>query len=551
MLFPPLLRHATVDAMKEGIRMSARAFWFCVLLALPASSQAANLSADMSTGAAGRWWADVAALADDGMEGRLTGSPGYDRAARYLIGRLKEEGLRPAGIKGYLQPVALEQQVVDQDASHARLAAPNGAMTSLKVGDQILITPGGGPRPDRVDAPLVFLGYGLHLPKQGHDDLAGLDLKGKIAVVIGGGPSDLSGPLKSNARFERNAELSKRGAVGVINLVTPKQMEILWERQKLLVHGPGMYLADVKLRDSDKPFFTASFDPAQSEMLFQGSGHSFAELARLADDSGPVPRFALPLRLKAEIVATRHRLSSPNIAARLEGSDPKLKSEYVAISAHLDHLGIGAPVKGDKIYNGAMDDASGVATVLDIAHRLKIGPAPRRSILFLFFTAEEKGLLGSSYYARRPTVRKASIVADLNFDMPLPLWPLQTVYAPGQEESSLGDEARAIAASQGLTMVPDPLPDRNVFIRTDQYSFVREGVPALVFKFGFAKGTPQFDIEHDWRANRYHAPSDDLSQPLLKDEAVKLDNFVAALARRVADADQRPQWLAGSVFRKD
>jgi Zn-dependent M28 family amino/carboxypeptidase len=225
-----------------------------------------------------------------------------------------------------------------------------------------------------------------------------------------------------------------------------------------------------------------------------------------------------------------------------------LKSEYVAISAHLDHLGIGAAVKGDKIYNGAMDDASGVATVLDIAHRLKSGPAPRRSILFLFFTAEEKGLLGSSYYARRPTVEKSNIVADLNFDMALPLWPLKTLYAPGQEESSLGDDARAVAASQGLVMIPDPLPDRNVFIRTDQYSFVREGIPALVFKFGFAKGTREFDIERDWRSNRYHAPSDDLGQPLLKDEAVKLDDFVAALARRVADAEGPPRMAGPQYF---
>ncbi|HSS15120.1 MAG TPA: M28 family metallopeptidase [Rhizomicrobium sp.] len=525
--------------------MPNRVILLCLLLTFPIPSQAADVSA------AGQWWADVSALADDRMEGRLTGSPGYDRAAQYVIGRLKEEGLKPAGIKGYLQPVALEQQVVDQDASHAMLVAADGASTPLRVGDQILITPGGGPRPDRVDAPLVFIGYGLHLPKQDHDDLSGLDLNGKIAVVISGGPSDLSGPLKSNARFERNAQVSKLGAVGVISLVTPKQVEILWERQKLLVHGPGMYLADTRLRDSDKPFFTASFDPAQSEMLFQGSGRSFAELAALADASKPVPRFALALRLKAEIAAVRHRLSSPNIAAKLEGSDPKLKSEYVALSAHLDHLGIGASVKGDKIYNGAMDDASGVATVLDIAHRLRTGPAPRRSILFLLFTAEEKGLLGSSYYARRPTVAKDSIVADLNFDMPLPLWPLKTVYAPGQEESTLGADARVIASEQGLEMVPDPLPDRNVFIRTDQFSFVREGIPALVFKFGFAKNTPEFDIEHDWRANRYHAPSDDLQQNILKEEAIKLDAFVAALAKRIADADAPPQWLPDSIFRKN
>jgi Zn-dependent M28 family amino/carboxypeptidase len=197
-----------------------------------------------------------------------------------------------------------------------------------------------------------------------------------------------------------------------------------------------------------------------------------------------------------------------------------------------------------------MDDASGVATVLDIAHRLKQGPRPRRSVLFVIVTAEEKGLLGSYYFAKNPTVPKGSIVADLNFDMPLPLWPLKSVFAPGENESTLGADARAIAAVQGLAMAQDALPDRNVFIRTDQYSFVREGIPALAFKFGFAKDTPQFDIEHQWRANRYHAPSDDLNQPgVLKEEAVKLDNFVAALALKVANADSRPEWLPTSIFR--
>ncbi len=521
--------------------MSLRALLLLPLLALP------GLILPAWADPASQWWADVSALASDDMKGRLTGSDDYLRAADYVIGRLKAEGLEPAGVKGYLQPVAFEQQMVDQAASKAELVA-DGTSTPIKVGDEMLISAGGGPRPETVDAPLVFIGYGLHLPKQNYDDFAGQDLKGKIVVVISGGPADISGAIKSNARFERNEELAKLGAVGIISLVTPKQIEILWERQKLLARGPGMYLADAGLRDSKAPFFSASFDPGKAQMLFEGSGHSFAELSELADASKPLPRFALPPHLKASVVASRSQVTSPNIVARLEGSDPRLKKEYVGVSAHLDHLGVGAAVKGDTIYNGAMDDASGVAAVLDIAHRLKKGPRPKRSILFLFFTAEEKGLLGSSYYARRPTVPKGSIVADLNFDMPLPLWPLKTVYAPGQDESTLGDDLKAAAAAQGIQTVPDPLPDRNVFIRTDQFSFVRQGVPALVFKFGFAKDTPEFAIEHDWRANRYHSPSDDLEQPMLKDEAVKLDALVTAIAARVANADARPGWIPGSVF---
>jgi Zn-dependent M28 family amino/carboxypeptidase len=227
-----------------------------------------------------------------------------------------------------------------------------------------------------------------------------------------------------------------------------------------------------------------------------------------------------------------------------------LKSEYVVVSAHLDHLGIGEPINGHAIYNGAMDDASGVAAVLDIARRIKNGPRPRRSILFAIFTAEEKGLLGSHYFTANPTVPKSDIVADLNFDMPLPLWPLKMVYLPGETESTLGADARAVGATQGIAVVPDPNPDRNVFIRADQYSFVREGVPALFMKFGFLKNTPEYQIEHDWRANRYHSPSDDLEQPgIFKEDAVKLDAYTAAIAVRVANAPTRPEWLPDSIFR--
>jgi hypothetical protein len=515
-------------------------------------SSAGAARADTLSKPAAQWWADITALADDGMEGRETGSSGYMRAAQYVISRFKAEGLAPAGTQGYLQPIEFEKQVVDQPASALELAAANGTVTSLHAGEDSRIGAGGAPLPNRVDAPLVFVGYGLHLPKQGHDDFADVDVRGKVVVVLSGGPADVSGPIKSNARFERAALLGKMGAVGIIALTTPHQVEIPWARQRLLATQPGMYLADAKLRETPDGFFGAAVDPDKSEILFAGSGHTFAELCALADASKPLPQFDLPLRFTARIVFTRERLSSPNLVAKLSGSDRKLTSQYVVITAHLDHLGIGAPINGDKIYHGAMDDASGVATVLDIADRLKKGTRPRRSILFVVVTAEEKGLLGSHYFAERPTVPVSSIVADFNFDMALPLWKLTKVFAPGEDESTLGADARAVAEAQGLTMAPDPLPDRNVFIRTDQFSFVRRGIPALAFKFGFAKDTPQFDIEHEWRADRYHSPADNLEQPgVMKEEAVKLDAFVAALARRVADADRRPEWLATSVFKPE
>ncbi|MFI4889549.1 MAG: M28 family metallopeptidase [Steroidobacterales bacterium] len=502
--------------------------------------------------AAAQWWADIAAIADDRTEGRQTGSSGYLRAADYVISRFRSEGLLPAGTIGYLQPVAFEKQIIDQSASSAALVSADGISTPLRTGEDALIGSGGAPRPPRIDAPLVFVGYGLHLPEQGYDDFAGIDLKGKIAVVISGGPAQVPGPVKANARFARTELLGQLGAVGVISLTTPHQIEIPWARQKLLAGQPGMYLADATLRDAPDDFFAATIDPDKAELLFRGSGHTFAELCGLADASGPVPRFALPQRFTATVAARREPLSSPNVVARLKGRDPRLASQYVAISAHLDHLGVDAPANGGRIYNGAMDDASGVAAVLDIAHRLKSASRrPRRSILFVIFTAEEKGLLGSHYFASRPTVPKGSLVAELNFDMPLPLWPLKGVLAQGDGESTLGADARVVAYDRGLALVPDPLPDRNSFIRTDQFSFVREGIPALAFKFGFARDTPEFQIEHDWRATRYHSPSDDLQQPgVLKEEAVKLDAYVAALALRIANADARPEWLPTSIFRR-
>jgi hypothetical protein len=516
----------------------------------PAPSQATPAQETLSPPAK-RWWSDITALASDSNEGRLTGSKGYLRAANYVISRFKAEGLAPAGVEGYLQPVKFEQQTIDQAASKVALKVAGSEAATLTVGQDILIPTGGAARPAHVEAPLVFVGYGLHLPAQGYDDLAGVSLKGKVVVVLSGGPSNISGAIKSNARFSRAKLFGQLGAVGMITLTTPKQIEIPWARQKLLASQPGMYLSDAALRDTPDNYFLGSLDPEKSEALFKGSGHTFAELCALADASKPMPHFDLPSALQATVVAHRAALVSPNVVAKLAGRDEKLASQYLVVSAHLDHLGVGEPINGDRIYNGAMDDASGVATVLDIARELKAAKTPpRRSVLFVIFTAEEKGLLGSHYFASRPTVPKASIVADLNFDMPLPLWTLKTVFAPGADESTLGADAAAVALASGLALSPDPLPDRNVFIRTDQFSFVREGIPALAFKFGFAKDTPEFQIEHDWRANRYHSPSDDLRQPgVLKEEAVKLDSYVAALTLRVANADARPDWLPNSVFR--
>lgn len=528
--------------MRKARRSGAKLLVLASLVASTAAMSAPDRAA--------QWSGDIAAIASDKTEGRLTGSPGYLKAASYVEQRFRELGLKPAGVSGtFRQPVAFEEQTVDRARSSARLTVGNKTI-ELVIGRDLIVGAGGAPLPGALDAPLVFVGYGLHMPERGRDDFAGLDLRGKIAVVISGGPASLSGPEKAAARSRRARFLAEAGAVGLLSLTTPHQVEIPWSRLMLLASQPGMYLADGKLRETPDGYQSSTLNPQLAEQLFAGSGHSFAELADLADRSAELPRFALNARLSTRILASRRPLTSPNLVAVLQGTDPNLRSQYVAVSAHLDHLGIGQPINGDRIYNGAMDDASGVASVLDIAGQLAAGPRPRRSVLFLVVTAEEKGLLGSYYFATHPTVAPGSIVADLNFDMPLPLWKLTSVMAQGADESSLGIVARTSAAAQGLRLVADPLPDRNTFIRTDQFSFVRAGVPALAFKFGFEKDTPQFRIEHDWRANRYHSPSDDQQQPgVLNGEAVKLDDFVAAIARAVANDPQRPSWNPQSLFK--
>jgi Zn-dependent M28 family amino/carboxypeptidase len=520
------------------------------LLALLLAACATTPQPPTAAERAERWWGDVSTLAAEDMEGRLTGTPGYQRAADHVVSQLREIGLEPAGTDGFFQPVAFEEQFVDAAGSSAALVV-GGRETALAVPGDLIIGRGDGRRPERIEAPMVFVGYGLHIPEAGHDDFAGVDLKGKIAVVISGGPAEISGALKAHARRDRARLLSERGAAGLLSLTTAKAVEIPWTRAMAQAGQSGMYFADPALRDVKTDFFSASFNTDSSERLFAGSGRTFAEMSALADASKPLPGFDLKPALRATVVMRHRSVASSNVVARLPGSDRRLKAEHVVFSAHLDHLGVSSPINGDGLYNGAMDNAAGVAGLLDIARSYKARRVkPRRSMLFVFVTAEEKGLLGSRYFALRPTVPKASIVANMNFDMALPIFPLKSVIALGADESSLGATAAAVGESMGLPLVPDPFPDRNSFVRSDQYSFIREGVPALAFKFGFGPKDPEAEIERQWRSTRYHAPSDDLSQPVAKADAIRLHDFVGELALRVANAPERPSWGPQSFFRR-
>ena len=524
-------------------------------------------AADQAAGQ--RWFAHIKVLADDSMRGRLTGTDDYLRAADYVVGQFKADALQPAGVKGFYQPVHFEVTRVLADKSSLALVSGGTAEPQTLGKDAILGARGSQPK--TIDAPLVFIGYGLHLPEAKYDDFDSAEvplasLKGKIVVYINGGPAELSGALKSFARTSPLAKiLADAGVVGTISIPTPKSMDFGWERVASSASQPGMRLAaDPKdaqvaaehpaLAEIRRTMFSATWNPAEAEKLFAGTGHSFAELLALADAQKPLPRFALGKTVRATVVTENTAVESPNLVAKLEGSDPTLKNEYVLVSAHLDHLGVGAVIAGRTIYNGAMDDASGVASVLEIARRFsqaaQAGDRPKRSMLFVIFTAEEKGLLGSRYFAGHPTVPASGVVADLNMDMFMPLFPLKKLHVQGLAESTLADDVRAVGAEHHIEIAPDPEPDRNSFTRTDQYSFVQAGVPALAMKFGWTMGSPEYKSWRGWLAQRYHSTEDNLSQPMDYAAAAQFDSFLGDVARRVANDPGRPHYVETSFFRR-
>jgi hypothetical protein len=498
-----------------------------------------------------RWWSHVEFLASDKLEGRDTGSPGHRKAAEYVAGEFEKAGLRPAGTDGYIQPVSLEVRKLDEPGSSLELVR-DGKVRKLALGEEAILSMRVAPATD-LEAPLYFAGYGFAVPEAKYDDLAGDELRGKIIVTIQGAPAGIPGPLQSHyqSNAERRVFLQKAGVVGQVTIFNPKLLEAPWSRIALSRFMPSMSLSDPALNDGGPLRLSVAANPEKAGVWFEGSGHRLDELLALAADGKPLPRFALAGKLRSHASVVRSKVESQNVAGVLTGSDPKLKNEYVVLSAHLDHVGVGEAINGDKIYNGAMDNATGIASLIEMARMLKqSGRTPRRSVLFVAVTGEEKGLLGSRYYAGHPTVPAKAMVADINFDMFLPIIPLKVLTAYGEKESDLGDLLRSLAKPMGIEIQDDPEPARNIFVRSDQYNFVRLGVPSLFVGFGFHKGTPEEKTFMDWLHQRYHAPSDDTTQPVDLQAAAKFNELMLRVVRAVGDQDGRPQWKPESFFRR-
>jgi len=497
------------------------------------------------------WWNYVKVLAGDDMEGRETGSFGLRKAQEYVAEQLRRAGLEPAGSKSYYQPMQFEsRQIVEKESNLALVR--QGQVEPLTLGDDAIFNTRVNLAPS-VEAPLVFAGYGLAIPELNYNDLAGLDLRDKVVVIFSGAPAEIPDALASHyqSASERWKALRKAGVRGVITVLNPAAMDIPWSRISANRAHPSMALKGAEFDDTPGEDLAVTMNPERAQKLFAGSGHTLQELVDLVKDRKPLPHFELALSVRARTAVNKKTLESANLAAQLTGSDPKLKNEYVVLSAHLDHLGIGEPINGDRIYNGAMDNASGSAVLLDLIGSLKKSPQKlKRSLLFLFVTGEEKGLLGSRYFTAHPTVKPGSMIANINIDMFLPIVPLKILTVYGLAESDLGDMARETAESMGVQVQADPEPQRNAFIRSDQYNFIRHGVPALAMGVGFEKGSPQQEIFKNWRTQRYHAPSDDVDQPVDLAAAGKYEEIVRALMVRAANDPGRPQWKANSFFRR-
>src|SRR6202046_3325312 len=497
------------------------------------------------------WWDTVKEISDDKYEGRDTGSKGEHQAQEFIVGKLKSLGVEPAGSNGYFQSVKL--RTVEIDEPHCQLSlVQDGKAQTLTLGEQAYFSTR-YPLAPTVDAQLVFVGYGLNIPEKNYNDFSGLDLKNKVAVILTGSPADVPSALSAHyqSRAERWKALKAAGAIGLIQIQNPASVDLPWARSALNRNHPSMDLIGSEFDETSGSKVAIAFNPAYADLLLRGSGHAFAELPALAKHQKPLPHFALKVSLSATTATRSRDVDSTNIVAQIPGTDPTLKTEYVVLSAHIDHVGIGEPINGDRIYNGAMDNGSGSALLLDIARSLEQTHANlKRSVLLVWVTGEEKGLLGSKYFAEHPTVPAKSMIADINTDMFLPIVPLKILTVYGLSESDLGERVTGVATKLGYSVQPDPEPLRNLFIRSDQYSFIKEGIPSLAMKVGFDSGSPEEKIFKDWLTQRYHAPSDDAIQPVDLAAAAGFEEVMRGLTVQIANDPQRPEWNKDSFFRR-
>jgi hypothetical protein len=497
----------------------------CASLAL---SACAGGAIDAQTSA---WWQTTEALSNDAMEGRDTGSPGYDRAAAYVADRFAAAGLQPAGDNDtYLQRIAFEDTEVVGEGTTIAVSYASGAARQLLFLHEVSVTPTWG-MVERLDGPLVFRGYCAP------SDMTGV--RGAVVVCFG---ARRAGQTTAGGRLEA---ATAAGAVGIVNV---DDMGFTIEPPRWpLAYARSVILAETSARPRTIPVLRLSA-PAFTE-LTNASGHDGADILARGARGEPMASFDLSARLEARFATRERRYSSANVLAVLPGTDPALADEPVLLIAHLDGYGYGTPVNGDNLYNGALDDAAYVATLITFAD-VRRGQGFRRPVIFAAVTGEEKGLHGSRWLANHPTPSAPTPVAVLNLDQLRPLYPLRILTTLALDDSTLGQTVRDIAEPMGIEVRPDLEPERNLLRRTDHWPFMQRGVPAVSFLFGFDQSDTHAAARYrDWYENRYHAPQDDMTTPIDFEAQAKFHRFYFALAEAVANADAPPQWLPNSPNR--
>ncbi len=497
--------------------------------------------------------AHVAFLADDLLEGRETGSRGYDIAARYIAAQFAQAGLTPAGLNGdWYIPVTFQVHTIADGAS-LTITGPAGSKNWPNGGDVMIASNPLQPKQD-VEADTVFVGYGIDEPRVGINNYKNLDVNGKIVIALAGYPKGMESEIGAHlGNTGTKAEVAaKHGATGVV-LINTLQSDATrsWARRLEALHDKRM----TWMTPQGEPYVTApqiaggiTLNTPATEMLFTKAPKSFTQIRQLADAKGGNPQgFPLASKIRVQRSSNRDQLQSPEIVAMIPGSDPVLKDEYVVLMGHADHLGISAERTGDKIFNGALDNAAGVATLLEVAQAFAKSPRkPRRSILFFASTGEEKGLLGADFFAHHPSVPIGKIVGLVDLDMPLLLYDFTDVTAFGSDHSTMGKIVRQAAEKLQVALSPDPMPEEGVFTRSDHYMFVKQGVPAVFLTTGRANGGDA--AWKDYLANHYHQPSDDMSLKIDWQAGAKFAHLNYLIARTMADSDERPLWIEGDFF---
>ncbi|CAN5264309.1 M20/M25/M40 family metallo-hydrolase [soil metagenome] len=483
-------------------------------------------------------------LSHDLLEGRGTGTRGHEVAAHYVATQFDVLGLQPGGENNtYFQEVPLVKGMKRYEGSEITLIGQRGQQALSFMEDYLFIDAPAESLKGKME--VVFAGFGISEPDQGHDDYKDIEVKDRFVAIFSGTPANFKSEGAAGSRTAKFQEAKKRGAKGIIYLLRPEDSRNLtWDVLTNYFYNPSG--RGISLRTEEETAIEIIMSPAGLQKFI--GDHKLEDLLASNGDN-PVKEIEFSLNVSSDDI---EYITSPNVIGIVEGSDPELKDEYIVYTAHLDHEGIGTPVRGDSIYNGAYDNASGTAILLEVAQAFaSLEEKPKRSIMFIALTAEEKGLLGSKYFASNPTVPKESLAANVNTDMFLMEEPLREIVVLGAPFSDLGQYAEEAASELELEIVPDPVPEENLFVRSDHYSFVEQGVPALFVVNNYKKPTSEGDttaVNTRWLKTIYHSPQDEFREDMNFEAGEKYGRFNFLVGYRAAQQEGKIKWKKDNIF---